>query len=289
MEITVSAWAKLNLSLDVVKKLPSGYHDMRMIMETVELHDVLRIAVTEGTGVQVKTNLAFLPVDDRNIAAQAGKLFFEALELKERRVSIRIEKHIPVAAGMAGGSANAGAVLRGLNTLLGTCLDRKALMELGARLGSDVPYCVAGGTALATGRGVDLSPLPPLPPCHIVICKPRFSVRTPDMFARIDCSKIRHRPDTEGIVRALEQEALDQVAIRLYNVFEDVLTNREGEVAQIKNVLLDCGALGAAMTGTGPSVFALFAEEGGAREAYGRLKQTYRETFLTKNRREPLV
>ena len=289
MEIEVSAWGKLNLSLDVVKKLPSGYHDMRMVMETVELHDEIHIALSAGSGVQMETNLSFLPVDNRNIAAQAAELFFRELELPEQRVSIRIQKQIPVAAGMAGGSANAAAVLCGLNTLLETGLDRAALMELGAKLGADVPYCILGGTALATGIGVELTPLPPLPPCHIVICKPKFSVRTPEMFARIDCGKVRHRPDTNGIIRALEAGSLGEVAIRMYNVFEDVLTAREKEVAQIKNILLDCGALGAVMTGSGPSVFALFDDETLAKAAYTRLKRVYRETFLTKNRSESTV
>ena len=289
MEINVLAWAKLNLSLDVLKKLPTGYHDMRTIMETVELHDQLHIAVTEGKGVSLGTNLSFLPVDERNIAVQAVRLFFKELNLPERHVSIRIKKQIPVAAGLAGGSANAAAVLRALDALLETGLAPKTLADLGAHLGSDVPYCILRGTALATGRGVELSPLPPLPPCHIVICKPKFSVRTPDMFARIDCSKIRYRPDTDGIIRALEKGSLREVAIRAYNVFEDVLTGKERDVAQIKHTLLDCGALGAAMTGSGSSVFALFENEALAQAAQARLKQTYPETFLTKNRSGTLV
>ena len=289
MEINVLAWAKLNLSLDVLKKLPTGYHEMRTIMETVELHDQLHIAITEGKGVSLGTNLSFLPVDERNIAAQAVRLFFKELNLPERHVSIRIKKQIPVAAGLAGGSANAAAVLRALDILLETGLPPKALADLGAQLGSDVPYCILRGTALATGRGVDVSPLPPLPPCHIVICKPKFSVRTPDMFSRIDCSKIRYRPDTDGIIGALEKGSLREVAIRVYNVFEDVLTGKEREVAQIKHALLDGGALGAAMTGSGSSVFALFEEEALAQTAYARLKQTYPETFLTRNRSGALV
>jgi len=257
-----------------------------MVMETVELHDDIHITLTAGDGVAVLTNLPYLPSDSRNIAAQAARLFFRELGLPKQHVSVRIHKRIPVAAGMAGGSTNAAAVLRGLNTLLGTGLDRSDLMRLGERLGSDVPYCVTGGTALAEGRGEILTPLPPLPTCHIVICKPKFSISTPQLFSRIDCSKIRHRPDTEGLLQALEIGDLDQVAVRMYNVFEDVLDGRKKEVDLIKNTLLDCGAKGAMMSGTGPSVFGLFTDAETANAAYTRLRQSYQETFCTQNRRE---
>ena len=289
MEIYVQAYGKLNLSLDVIRKRPDGYHDMRMVMETVELSDDVHITLGEGEGISVQTNLPYLPRDSRNIAALAAEVFFRELGLPTRKVAIRIHKRIPVAAGMAGGSANAAAVLRGLNTLLGTGLSRAELMRLGEALGSDVPYCIVGGTALAEGRGEMLTALPPLSPCHIVICKPKFSISTPQLFGRIDCSKIRHRPDTDGLVGALEAGDLNQVAIRLYNVFEDVLDGRTQEILQIKNTLLDAGALGAVMTGTGPTVFGIFEDEAAAQGAEARLRESYREVFLTKNRRESLV
>jgi len=284
METTVLAYGKLNLSLDVLQKQPTGYHDLKMVMETVELHDRLDITVGEGQGIRATSNLPYLPADGRNIAVKAASVFFRELGLSEHQVSIRLHKQIPVGAGMAGGSANAAAVLRGLDALMGTNLPLEQLRELGGRLGSDVPYCIAGGTVLAQGRGDVMTPLPPLPPCHIVIAKPKFSISTASLFARIDCGKIRHRPDTEGILNALETGQLDQVALRMYNVFEDVLDNRGKDIAQIKSVLLDCGALGASMTGTGPAVFGLFDEETPAKTAWERLKETYPETFLTKNR-----
>jgi len=289
MELTVQAYGKLNLSLDVIRKLPTGYHDLRMIMETVELHDDIHLVLSAGKGASVKANLPYLPRDARNIAAQAATLFFRELGLPARHVSIRLYKRIPVAAGLAGGSANAAAVLRGLNTMLKTGLGASELMRLGEMLGSDVPYCVRGGTALAEGRGEKLTPLSPLPLCHIVICKPKFSISTPRLFSRLDCSKIRHRPDTAGLLQALEDGELEQVAMRMYNVFEDVLDGRKKEVHHIKNTLLASGARGAMMSGTGPSVFGLFTEEAAAKAAYALLKETYRETFLTKNRREVLV
>jgi len=289
MEIQVKAFGKLNLSLDVIRRLPSGYHDMKMVMETVELCDDISIAVSEGSGIELSTNLPFLPVDQQNLAVRAAEVFFRELQLAPKRVTMRMVKRIPVSAGLAGGSSNAAAVLRGLNELLGTGLSREELLRMALLLGSDVPYCVVGGTALAEGRGEILTPLDPLPDCHVVICKPNFSISTPSLFARIDCGKIRHRPDTAGICEALRVGALDQVAVRLYNVFEDVLDGRAKEIGAIKRTLIDAGALGAAMSGTGPSVFGLFDDENLAREACLRLSQGYRETFLTRNRQGRLV
>jgi 4-diphosphocytidyl-2-C-methyl-D-erythritol kinase len=284
MELQVQAYGKLNLSLDVVEKLPTGYHAMKMVMETVAYCDDVYLSLGAGAGVKLATNLPYLPADSRNIAVQAAQVFFRELELAPREVTIRIHKRLPVSAGMAGGSSNAAAVLRGLNTLLGTGLDSAQLRRIGLLLGSDVPYCVVHGTALAAGRGELLTPLRPLPPCHIVGAKPKFSINTPSLFARIDCSKIRHRPDTAGIQAALVAQDLGQVARCMYNVFEDVLDERGREVANIKRTLLDSGALGAAMTGTGPLVFGLFDDAELARAAAERLAKMYPETFLTKNR-----
>ena len=289
IEITEKAYGKINLSLDVIRKLPSGYHDLRMVMETIDLHDDIRITVSEGEGISMQTNLPFLPTDTRNIAAKAAALFFKKLSLPKRHVAIHIHKRIPVAAGMAGGSANAAAVLRGLNALMETKLSISALMELGTELGSDVPYCIVGGTQLAEGHGEILTPLSPLPPCHILICKPKFSISTPELFSRIDCNKIRHRPDTDGMIAALQTGSLSQVAIRLFNVFEDVLDGRGRDIQQIKHSLLESGALGAAMTGTGPTVFGLFDDKAQASTAYVKLKEHYNETSLTKNHQELLI
>jgi len=289
IEIQVQAYGKLNLSLDILGRQSTGYHDMRMIMETVELCDNVYIAVSEGDRVQLSTNLHYLPVDDSNIAAEAAEVFFRELHLPRKQVTIHIHKRLPVSAGVAGGSANADAVLRGLNSLMGTGLDAKELRRLGLMLGSDVPYCIGGGTALAEGRGEVLTPLGTLPPCHIVICKPKFSISTASLFGRIDCAKIRHRPDTAGMMQALRAGTLSQVAVRLYNVFEDVLTGKQKEVLGIKKALLDTGALGAVMTGTGPSAFGLFDDEQTARASYEQLRQIYPETFLTKNRSETLI
>ena len=185
---------------------------------------------------------------------------------------------------MAGGSADAAAVLRGLNRLMGLGLSRRRLEEIGAAVGSDVPYCVGGGTALAEGRGELLTPLPPLPECRVVLCKPAFSVSTPELFKALDGCRIRRRPDTTGLAEALAAGDLTGVARRMYNVFEDVLPQRRyQEICAIKNSLIQHGALGASMSGTGPTVFGLFHCGEAAERAYAALRQQYQETFLVES------
>lgn len=279
----VRAYAKLNLTLDVIARREDGYHDLRMVMQTVDLADTLTLTEEEQVGVRVSTNLRYLPGDERNLAAIAAKKFWEVNPCNGKGLAIELQKRIPVCAGMGGGSADAAAVLRAMNELYGLNLSVQRLAEIGEQVGSDVPYCVLGGTALAEGRGERLTALSPLPDCHIVICKPSFPISTPELFGCIDCRKIRCRPDTEGLIAALCSGDLAGVARRLYNVFEDVLTDRRGgEIAEIKNELISCGALGAAMSGTGPTVFGIFHDEEKARGAFLNLKSHYPDTFLTR-------
>ncbi len=278
----VRAYAKLNLTLDVLGKRPDGYHDLRMLMQTVALADEITLTPQERPGVRVQTNLHFLPNNEKNLAAQAALRFLRANSLEERGFSIDIEKKIPVCAGLAGGSSDAAAVLRGLNEMLGTGLLPAELARLGQEIGSDVPYCVTGGTALAEGRGEVLTALPPLPPCWVVLCKPEFSISTPALFAGVDSVRLRCRPDTQGAIDSLRAGDLAGVARRMYNVFEDVLPDRQrARVADIKNVMVQCGALGASMSGTGPTAFGLFPGEAEAREARDRLLELGGDTFLT--------
>jgi 4-diphosphocytidyl-2-C-methyl-D-erythritol kinase len=276
------AFAKINQSIDIVSKMDDGYHSMRMVMQSVDLFDELTLSCAPGEGIYVKTDLKYLPGDERNIASRAASVFFEHTGITGYRLDIGIKKNIPVCAGLGGGSADGAAVLRALNTMFETKLDRKTLERLAAKFGSDVPFCVAGGTALAEGRGEKLTSLPPLPGCRIVICKPSFAISTPELFSRINCEKIRLRPDTDGLIDALEKGDLSGVARRMYNVFEDVLPKGSGAIGEIKEKLGDRGAMGAVMTGTGSAVFGIFAEESSAREAYEDLKGTYRECYLTK-------
>jgi 4-diphosphocytidyl-2-C-methyl-D-erythritol kinase len=283
MKITEKAYAKINLSIDIVSRMDNGYHSMRMIMQSVSLHDTLDIACTpcaDGNAVAVSTDLKYLPSDDRNIAARAAAVFFSHTGITGYKTEIAIQKRIPVCAGLGGGSTDGAAVLRGLNTLFKTGLSRQELEKLAEAIGSDVPFCVAGGTVLAEGRGEKLRDLEPLPDCHIVICKPAFAISTPELFSKIVCDKISFRPDTAGLMDALAKGNLGNVARRMYNVFEDVLPKGTGDIRDIKSRLLDHSALGAVMTGTGSAVIGIFASADNAGEAYETLRKTYAETYL---------
>lgn len=279
----VQARAKLNLTLDVLGKRPDGYHDLKMVMQSITLADDLTLE-DNGTGeIRVRSNLAFLPGGDKNLAVKAALCFYRTLGREPRGLDISLDKHVPVCAGMAGGSSDAAAVLRALNGLEGQPFTREELARVGEQVGSDVPYCVLGCTALAEGRGERLTPLPSLPQCWVVVCKPDFPISTPELFAKIDGCKVRRRPDTDGVLAALEAGDLAGVARRMYNVFEDVLPERQrARVADIKNTLIQHGALGANMSGTGPTAFGLFTEEEAAKAAFDLLSQHYKETFLAR-------
>ncbi len=279
----VRAYAKLNLTLDVLRRREDGYHDLRMIMQSVALCDTVTLETGAEADLTVSTNLSFLPSDAQNLAAAAALRFREATGINWDGLAIKVLKRIPVCAGMGGGSSDAAAVLRALNKLTGAGLPTERLAQLGGSVGSDVPYCVMGGTVLAEGRGEILSPLSPLPDCSVVICKPRFLISTPELFSRINCAKIRCRPDTAGMIQALKAHKLGGVARRMFNVFEEVLPPRfAAEVGEIKQTLIQCGALGAAMSGTGPTVFGLFAEPGAAEAAVQALSVRYQDVYLTK-------
>lgn len=278
----VRAHAKLNLTLDVLGRRPDGYHDLRMVMQSVALADVLTLEESGDGELRVRTNLHFLPNNEKNLAAQAALRWWEARGQAPRGLEIAIEKRVPVCAGMAGGSSDAAAVLRALNQMEGAPLSPAELAKIGERVGSDVPYCILGGTALAEGKGEILTPLPPLPRCWAVLCKPEFSISTPALFAKIDSVRLRCRPDTQGAVAALEAGDLHGVARRMYNVFEDALPERQrARVNDIKNALIQSGALGASMSGTGPTAFGLFDDEDLARQARERLEEFGGEVFLT--------
>ena len=277
----VQAFAKLNLTLDVLRKRPDGYHDLRMIMQSITLADELTLE-ENGTGeLRVHSDLRFLPVGEKNLAAQAALRYWQARGLPPQGLDIAIRKRIPVCAGMGGGSSDAAAVLRALNQRDGAPFSVEELARIGEQVGSDVPYCVLGGTALAEGKGEVLTPLPALPRCWVVVCKPEFAISTPALFARIDSVRLRRRPDTRGAVEALEAGDLVETARRLYNVFEDALPERQRDrVFALKNLLIWGGSLWASMSDTGPTFYGLFYREDRAREACDRLSQESRETFL---------
>ena len=252
--VSVPAYAKLNLTLDILGKRDDGYHEMQMVMQTVSLHDDVTVTLDDTGTCRAETNRSYLPCGADNVAVRAAQVFLE-------RAGLDCGVHIP-------DEASAKAKLAQLE-------------ELGALVGSDVPYCVAGGTMLAEGRGERLTPVTPMPRLPVVICKPDFPISTPELFRRVDARTSRCRPDTEGICAALADGDMPKLARRMYNVFEDVLTRREGEIAAIKSRLLDGGALGAVMSGTGSAVFGLFADADSAAYAKRRLARDYAECFLT--------
>ena len=271
------AYAKLNLSLDILGRRDDGYHDLQMVMVSIDLTDTLTLTPGEGA---MSTNLSFLPADGNNLAQKAAQAF-RSVTGKGEVLDIHIDKRIPVCAGMAGGSSDAAAVLRAMNEMYRTELSPLELAKIGEQVGSDVPYCVVGGTALVEGRGEYVTPLPSLPPCHIVVCKPPFPISTPQLFGRVNVKKITRRPDNQGMVEALHRGDLTGVARRMYNVFEDVLEPRHRQtVDEIKATLIEHGALGAVMSGSGPTVFGLYEDQGKAQQAADALKEQYKDVFV---------
>lgn len=281
-ETKEKAYAKLNISLDVTSCRDDGYHDMLMVMQTISLSDDITVRLNDSGKVTASSNLPFIPCDERNLAVKAALKYLEAVGVGSQGMHIEMYKRIPVGAGMAGGSSDAAAVLRALNRLYDNRLSRCELEELACHVGSDVAFCVAGGTALAKGRGEILNDLQPMPDCWFVVCKPEFSISTPELFKKLDSSPMRHHPDTSGILQALEDGELREICIRMYNVFEDVDDRRMRTVSDIKSKLLDYGALGAIMTGTGSAVFGVFANEEQAKAANRDLKAAYKFCCVSK-------
>lgn len=278
---TEPAYAKLNLTLDILGKRDDGYHDLRMVMISVSLCDQVQLTLTDREDITLATDWGFLPTDRKNIAFAAAEAFAEATGVRLNGLSIKLEKRIPVCAGTAGGSSDGAAVLRGLNKLFETGLTLEQLAKIGEKVGSDVPYCVLGGTMLAEGRGEVLTRLPEIPHCYIVMCKPGFAISTPELYHRIDSIKMRCHPDAAGLIDALERQHLPGIARRMYNVFEDALpAQRATTIREIRETLIECGALGACMTGSGSTVFGIFQNQEEAAVTAERLKAVYQETFL---------
>ena len=282
--ITERSYAKLNLTLEVTGLLPGGYHAVRSIMQSTDFGDEL-IIEPGGNEWRAESNLKYLPTGGANLAVRAALLFREATGKGPEGGLIRIEKNIPVCGGLAGGSGNAAAVLRAMNREFEGGLSEAELRRLGEKLGSDIPFCVSGGTMLAEGRGEALSPLPPLPDCGIVICRPNFSSSTPELFAAVDKLRLKMHPDTDGMIAALEAADLEGVARRMFNIFEAALPRRQAAmVAEARGALLDQGALGSCMSGTGSAVFGLFAGYSAAAEAHAALLDQGMTCFLCRPR-----
>ena len=281
-ELTLNAYAKINLTLDILRCRPDSYHDLRMVMQTVSLHDLVTVRADTGTGdIAVRTGLAELPDGSDNLAWKAARAFFDATGLANSGLEIVIEKRIPICAGLAGGSADGAAVLKALKQMLLPKLPEERLENIGAQVGSDVPFCIRGGTALAEGRGELLTALPPMPNCLIVLCKPEFGISTPELFQRVRVEELPFHPDTEGVRKALAAGTLETVAQLTSNVFESVLLQEKNEIAAIERAMRDRGALGAAMTGSGPTVFGIFDNQEKACAVVELLRSHYAQTYLT--------
>lgn len=273
MNIQEKAYAKINISLDIARKRDDGYHEIITVMQTVSLADDITITPDGSGRVHARCSLRYIPGDERNLAVKAALRYLEAIGERTDGLRITVEKHIPVGAGMGGGSADAAAVLRGMDRLYGGRLGKEALERLAADIGSDVAFCIKGGTMLATGRGEILSPLPPMPECFFAICKPSFSISTPELFNKLDRIRLTRHPDTAGITEALRTGDLAGLCRRMYNVFEDVDDRRLRTVSHLKSELLDHGALGAVMTGTGSAVFGVFNDPVAAEKARDALSR----------------
>jgi len=256
-QIDLKALAKINLGLDVLGKRADGYHDVKMVMQSIYLYDNIRIEESNFPGIQLSSNLSYLPTDQRNIAYKAAEMLVKEFEIKEG-VKIHLKKRIPVAAGLAGGSSNAAAVLFGMNILFKLGLSKLELMERGLKLGADVPYCIMRGTALAEGIGEKLTPLPSLPRCVVLVAKPGFSVSTKAVYEALGTLKDLNHPDIDGIISGLEKGSIEEVVNAMGNVLEAVTIPKHPKINDIKKLMIENGALGAMMSGSGPTVFGVF-------------------------------
>ena len=279
--ISTPAYAKLNLTLDILGKRDDGYHEMKMVMQTVSLCDDVTVTLADGSGIRCRVEGADLPCDEHNLAVKAARAFCEAMDY-DGGIDIALTKRIPSEAGMAGGSADAAAVLRALRELVSPTLTDERLEQISASVGSDVPFCIRGGTQLAEGRGEKLTVLKPAPRFFVAVCKPDFPISTPALFARVDGVTITDRPDTDAMLAAIERGDADTLCANVRNVFEQALEGEQRDcIEKIKHALLLHGAKAAAMTGSGSVVFGLFSDETACRTACDALQGGSIQTFCT--------
>lgn len=276
------AFAKINLTLDVLGKREDGYHDIQSIMQTISIRDDVEIDVDTGKPWKLLCSDETIPTNEENLAWKAAKVFYETTGKKTDGIEIRITKRIPIQSGLAGGSADAAAVLRALNRHYGNPLSILALAELGATVGSDVPFCVVGGTAMVEGRGERLRKLPDMPECIFVVCKPDFSVSTPELYKKIDETAIAKRPDQSAMESALLAGDLGKIAENLVNVFDPIVTAENLELNYIKSIFNSYGSVGQQMTGSGSAVFAIVPEFEFAAVICDMLKANYPQVYIAK-------
>ena len=280
--ISLKALAKINLGLDVVRRRDDGYHEVRMIMQTINLFDRLEIKKIKEPAIKIHTNLFFLPVNENNLVYKAAKLLIDEFGIQEG-VSVGLTKKIPVAAGMAGGSTDAAAMLFGMNRLFGLGLSKKQLMERGVKIGADVPYCIMRGTALAEGIGDKLSPLPAMVKCPVLIAKPQISVSTKFVYQNLKLDDKKVHPDIDRLIEDIRNKDLKAVSDHMGNVLESVTIPNYPVISQIKEQMMDSGAVGSMMSGSGPTVFGLFDDSRTAQLAFGKIKRSglAKQVYLT--------
>lgn len=271
--LDLKAYGKINLGLDVVRRREDGYHEVRMIMQTVRVYDAIELNRTEEEGIRLSTNLYYLPDNENNLGYRAAKLLMDEFGIRDG-VEIKMKKFIPVAAGMAGGSSDAAAVLFGINKMFGLGLSEKELMERGVRLGADVPYCIMRGTALSEGIGEILTPLPPMPQCRVLIAKPAVSVSTKHVYESLNLPSLgaEAHPDIDAMRAAIERKDLSGVVSQLGNVLETVTIPENPVIQTLKDKMMEMGADGSLMSGSGPTVFGLFTNQAAAQAAYEELR-----------------
>lgn len=276
------ALAKINLGLDVVRKREDGYHEVRMIMQNIGLYDDLELMVTQEKGISVQTNREDLPTDEGNLVYKAAKLLMNEFDVQQG-LHILLEKNIPVAAGMAGGSSDAAATMIGVNELFQLGLTKEELMERAVKIGADVPYCIMGGTALAEGIGEILSPLPPMPECHILIAKPPIDVPTKFVYGNLRANELEVHPDIDAMIQDLKEKDIKHMCQIMGNVLETVTIPAYPVIDEIKKIMVDCGADGSMMSGSGPTVFGIFTDLAAAQQAEAAVRSSglAKEIFLT--------
>lgn len=274
------AFAKLNLTLDVLDKRDDGYHNLKSLMQTISLRDDVEIDVGTGKPWALQCTDETIPTDETNLAWKAARLFFDTIGKDPAGLEIRITKRIPTQAGLAGGSADAAAVLRALNRHYDSPLSLPALAELGAQLGSDVPFCVLCGTALVEGKGDRIRKMPNMPECIFVVCKPEFSVSTPELYAKLDETVIGKRPEHQAMESALLAGDLEKVVTNVYNVFDPVVTKENPELNYIKSVMNSYGAVGMQMTGSGSAVFGICSNFENAAVICNMLRENYPKIYI---------
>ncbi len=269
--LILEAKAKINLGLDVLAKRPDGYHELRMIMQSIGLYDEIRLTVTQEPGIRLRTDAPGLPTDRRNLAYRAATLLMEEFGIGQG-LEISLNKKIPMAAGLAGGSADAAAVLKGVSQLFGLNLSMEELQKRGVQLGADIPYCLMMGTALAEGIGEKLTRLPDAPACHVLLAKPPIEVSTGFVYGNLKADRLKEHPDIDGQIAAIHDENFEKMAELMGNVLETVTIPAHPVIQELKDEMRSLGAVGAMMSGSGPTVFGLFDEEDRAGEAYERMK-----------------